>query len=111
MGNQGLKVVKKKECIKMDIFGDGVARFYVEEKDMIMGTFTVPPGKKGSVDPGHPRTEIFYVVKGDMIVSLPEEKVCVEAEEGDTVLIPPNKPHQVINIGEGNLTIVFMYPL
>ncbi|MGA3407039.1 MAG: cupin domain-containing protein [Candidatus Bathyarchaeia archaeon] len=78
--------------------GDECCRLYYKTNQLVFGTSTLQPGKKGAIDPGHKNGyEIFYVAKGRVICSFPKSSKQVELDEGDIVVIPPGEPHELTN--------------
>jgi len=86
--------------VKSFMEGEEECRLYYKTDQMVFGTSTLQPGKKGAVDPGHKNGyEIFYVAKGRVICSFPRAKREEVLDEGDIVIIPPGEPHELTNSG------------
>ena len=65
---------------------------------------TVPPGAETEAH-FHPQTEeIYYVLRGQGLMTLGEERKTVGP--GDGILIPPGSPHRIRNIGEDPLVFL-----
>jgi mannose-6-phosphate isomerase-like protein (cupin superfamily) len=80
--------------------GDESCHLYYKTNQLVFGTSTLQPGKKGTVDPGHKNGfEIFYVAKGRVICSFPRINKHEELGEGEIVVIPPGEPHELTNNG------------
>ena len=95
-----IKVIRNHEA-KSFMEGDEYCRLYVDAEKIVFGVSVLHPGRKGEVDPGHENAfEIFYVIKGKILCHIPTEKYYGELNEGDAILIPPKKPHQLINVGD-----------
>lgn len=102
-----IKVIRKRETQNF-MEGDEFCRLYVETDKIVFGVSTIQAGRKGAVDTGHKNAyEIFYVVSGKVLCSIPDENLYEELEEGDAILIPPPKPHALINVGEETATVVW----
>lgn len=89
-------------------FMEGVehCREYVRDAALWFGTSVVPPGQRGSVDPGHGASEeVFYCVEGHVLVYDGERYY--ELSSGDALLIPPGLPHTIINVGETTATVIW----
>jgi len=100
-------VIRKNET-KNFVEGDEYCKLYIETDKIVFGVSTLPAGRKGAVDPGHKDAyEIFYVMKGKILCNLPDENLYEELGEGDAMLIPPPKPHALINIGENTAIVVW----
>jgi mannose-6-phosphate isomerase-like protein (cupin superfamily) len=79
--------------------GPELCREYVRTPKMWLGTSTLQPGQRGSIDPGHKDSEeVFLCVQGHVLVF--DEKQYYELYAGDALFIPETLPHTIINIGE-----------
>lgn len=95
-----IKVIRKTET-KNFMEGDEYCKLYIENENIVFGLSIIHPGQRGDVDPGHEDAyEAFYVIEGRILCFIPSDKLYEELEEGDLILIPPKKPHQLINVGE-----------
>lgn len=95
-----MKRLKKDNAV---LFMDGpeVCREYIRTDKILFGSSTLLPGQTGGIDPGHPFShEIFYVVKGRLIIKNTDTGECIELKEGDAVLVEAGEPHELTNIGE-----------
>ncbi len=102
-----VRVVRESEA---RVFMDGpeVCREYLKTGKMTFGSSTLLPGQTGGVDPGHPVShEIFYVSRGEVVVHVPGDQSYFVLREGDIILIPEGKPHQLTNIGTEKAVIVW----
>lgn len=78
-----------------------VCRQFFQTDRITFGSSELGPGCKGGLDPGHSEAdEVFYCVAGHVLCHVPEDDVYYELHEGDAFLVPPNKGHRLINIGE-----------
>jgi quercetin dioxygenase-like cupin family protein len=101
------KVIRKSET-KNFMEGNEHCRLYIETDKIVFGVSTLLPGMKGDVDPGHKEAyEVFYVARGKILCNFPDENIYEELEEGDAILIPPPKPHALINIGEKTAIVIW----
>jgi mannose-6-phosphate isomerase-like protein (cupin superfamily) len=101
------KVIRKNET-KNFMEGNEHCKLYIETDKIVFGVSILLPGMKGDVDPGHKDAfEIFYVARGKILCSLPDEDLYEELEEGDAILIPPPRPHALINIGEETAIVIW----
>lgn len=105
--NKDLKVIRKEE-LRTLVFGEGVARFYMEEGDFKCGTWTLPSGKMGGVDDPHPNGEIFFIMEGRMIVHCPDIDQFAEAEAGEALWVPGGQRHALYNDGEDKAVAFFV---
>ena len=88
--------------------GDEFCSLYFETEKVFFGVSTLHPNTKGDVDQGHKDAyEVFYIGDGKVRCYLPDEGVYNELDKGDAILIPPQKAHQLINIGENTATIIW----
>ncbi len=79
--------------------GPELCREYIKTARLWLGTSTLPPGARGSIDPGHDHSqEVFYCCKGHVL--LYDETQYYELFAGDAIFIPEGLPHTLINIGE-----------
>ena len=102
-----VKVVRKVET-KNFMEGNEYCKLYIENENIVFGLSIIHPGQRGDVDLGHENAyEIFYVVEGKVLCFIPSDKNYEELEEGDMILIPPKKPHQLINVGEKTAKIIW----
>jgi mannose-6-phosphate isomerase-like protein (cupin superfamily) len=67
---------------------------------LLFAVSQVPPGGRSTLDPGHKDAdEIAYIIKGVLVIEFPRlnrwERLC----EGESILIPQEEPHIVINPG------------
>ncbi len=63
------------------------------------GIFKLKPGE--SLLPGaHEEPEIFYIIKGKIMVTAPDDKEELIAEKGDILSISPKQNHVSTNSGE-----------
>nr|MDO8100575.1 cupin domain-containing protein [Candidatus Njordarchaeota archaeon] len=100
--------VTRKDEVKTFMEGDELCRLYVKTNEVVFGTSTLKPGKKGAVDPGHKNgEEIFYVAKGKVICNFPKSNVKKELNEGDIVIIPKMEPHELHNPGKTEALVVW----
>jgi mannose-6-phosphate isomerase-like protein (cupin superfamily) len=101
-------VAMRKNEVKTFMEGDELCRLYVKTKEVVFGTSTLEPGKKGAVDLGHKNgEEIFFVARGRVICNFPKSKVKKELDEGDIVIIPKMEPHELYNPGKTEALIVW----
>lgn len=68
------------------------------------GIFRLKSGE--SLLPGvHEELEVFYIIKGKLMVTAPEDKEELIGEKGDIVSIPPKQNHVSTNSGEEEAVI------
>jgi len=79
----------------------------IQAKNFAMGRVHLDP--KGGQVPWHnqEQEEIYYIVEGRGEMCLGEE--CQEVLAGQAVYIPPGVFHQLTNIGEEPLTMIYCY--
>ncbi|RFU39815.1 cupin domain-containing protein [Actinomadura logoneensis] len=81
-------------------------REYLRNEHLWFGTSVVPVGATGAVDPGHDGSwEVFYCAAGHAVVTC--GGAAFELEPGDALRIPPAVPHQISNVGEVPVVIVW----
>ncbi len=86
--------------------GPELCREYVRTPKIWLGTSTLQPGQRGSIDPGHPNSqEIFYCARGHVLLF--DEKCYYELFAGDSIFIPEGLPHTLINIGDETAVLVW----
>jgi mannose-6-phosphate isomerase-like protein (cupin superfamily) len=94
-----IKIIKDHES-KPFMEGDEYCKLYFDTDKIVFGVSTLHPSCKGEIDPGHESAyEIFYAIKGNILCYIPTENNYYKLNEGDAILIPPKKPHQLINVG------------
>ncbi|AIJ04870.1 hypothetical protein JH146_0019 [Methanocaldococcus bathoardescens] len=64
----------------------------------------VPVGSKTLLHKHYKSEEIYYILEGKGLMTLGDEKF--EVKKGDTILIPPEIPHKIENIGNVPLKIL-----
>ncbi len=98
-------VVRKVDALSF-MEGPEHCREYLRNEQLWFGTSVVPVGTTGAVDPGHDGAwEVFYCASGDAVVTSGDE--AFELEAGDALRIPPTVPHQISNVGEVPVVIVW----
>jgi len=98
-------VVRKRDATS---FMEGVehCREYVRDPYLWFGVSVVPPGQRGEVDPGHPASEeVFFCAVGHVLVH--DGQRYYELEAGDALVIPPELPHTIVNVGEISATVIW----
>ena len=86
--------------------GPELCREFVKMPKMWLGTSTLPPGQRGNIDAGHKESvEVFYVCCGHVLLF--DEKQYYELFAGDSILIPEQLPHTLINIGQDTAVLVW----
>ncbi|MFN8192685.1 MAG: cupin domain-containing protein [Nocardioidaceae bacterium] len=99
-------VVIRKRDTKNFMEGAEHCREYVRDSYLWFGVSVVPPGQRGEVDTGHADSEeIFFCATGHVLVC--DGEVHYELEAGDALVIPPELPHTIVNIGEVPATVVW----
>ncbi len=94
-----MKVVSAKEA-KAFFEGPELDRMYFRTEKITFGTAALHPGQTGAIDNGHPNGhEVFFVVRGTVILRTPHDNVCYQMSEGDAILMPEAVPHELTNIG------------
>ena len=79
-------------------FGDLRYSFYFKSDRVTSGIGVLPPSGKGGLDEGHEGAEeVFAVVKGELIVVLPDSDERYTLAIGDAIIISPGAPHIVEN--------------
>ena len=94
-----IKVIRKNDA-RLFLEGSEVCREYLVTDKITFGTSTLQPGERGEIDRGHPAShEIFFVVKGHVILFVESSGIYYELFEHDAILMPEGVPHTLINIG------------
>ncbi len=73
-------------------------------KNQSLAEATVPKDVKTALHYHSLSEEIYYITSGKGIMTLGEESFSVST--GDTILIPPNTPHQILNTGIDDLVFL-----
>ncbi len=95
-----MKVIKKEDT-RVFLEGPEVCREYIVTEKITFGSSTLQPGQTGAIDPGHPKShEVFFVVRGKIIMRNTATGECKELNEGDTVIMYEGEPHELTNIGD-----------
>jgi mannose-6-phosphate isomerase-like protein (cupin superfamily) len=94
-----LKVIHPNNA-RLFLDGPEVCREYVKTDKILFGSSMLLPGQTGAVDPGHPISkEVFFVSRGQVVMHTPDDGKYYELNEGDIIVMPEGKPHQLSNIG------------
>jgi mannose-6-phosphate isomerase-like protein (cupin superfamily) len=94
-----VKVVRKDEA-RVFMEGQELCREYVMTPRIMFGTSRLLPGQRGDVDKGHPAShEVFFVVKGDVVLYVETTNTSYELHEQDAIVMPEGVPHTLINVG------------
>jgi len=94
-------IVRKKQEARNFMEGSEYCREYFSTGKITFGTSVLHPGQKGEIDKGHKEAEeVFFVIQGRVLVHFPDSGEYYELAEGDAILVPPARPHMLINIGE-----------
>lgn len=102
-----IRVVRKDE-VKVSMEGEELCRYYVKTSEIVFGSSTLEPGKKGAIDPGHKNgEEIFFVAEGKVTCNFPRSKTKRELNEGDIVIIPKTEPHELHNLSEKPALVIW----
>lgn len=79
---------------------------YLRGPWMWFGTSTLPTGKEGAMDPGHPASiETFYCTTGRILVH--DGRFNTELVAGDALIIPKGVPHAIRNLGPETAFVVW----
>lgn len=93
-------VVRRRET-KIFTEGPEVCREYFVTPKITFGTSTLKPGQRGDIDPGHADShEVFFVVKGHVLLFVESTDMYYELFEQDAIIMPETVPHTLINIGD-----------
>lgn len=102
-----IRTVRMKDA-RFFMEGDEACRQYYKTDKLLFGTSNLPPGKTGTVDPGHKiGHEIFYVARGQVVCQFPNIHKSETLDEGDIVIIPPGEPHQLENPGAKEAVVIW----
>ncbi|MBI3979806.1 MAG: cupin domain-containing protein [Chloroflexi bacterium] len=94
-----MRVIRESET-RLFLEGPEVCREYFRTGKITFGSSTLLPGQTGAIDPGHASShEVFFVSRGHVLLRNPEDGACYELREGDAVIIPEGRPHELTNIG------------
>ena len=100
-----VKVIKKQDA-KVFMDGPELCREYLVTPKITFGTSRLLPGQRGDIDKGHPDShEVFFVVKGHVVLFVESTKKYYELNEQDMILMPEGVPHTLINVGEDEAVI------
>lgn len=92
--------VVRKNNAQLSLEGVEVCRKYFETEKLTFGTSTLLPGQRGDIDPGHANShEVFFVVRGHVLLLVETTGELYELFEQDAILMPETVPHTLINIG------------
>ena len=81
-------------------------RIFASTDKILMSVWTVPPGQTFQPPDIHSGDEPYYILEGRPTIVNPETGQCIQAEEGDVVLIPAKCWHTVYNFTDKAATIV-----
>ncbi len=79
-----------------------LGRDFDEKTENHSVAYVIIPPQKSSLLHYHPEAEeSYYILQGLARITIGEEEA--EISPGQIVLIPPNKPHKIFNIGDDDL--------
>jgi len=81
-------------------------RIFASTDKILMSVWTVPPGQTFQPPDIHSGDEPYYVLKGKPTIVNPETGQCIQAKEGDAILIPAKCWHTVYNFTDEEATII-----
>jgi len=94
-----VQIVRKGEARNFMEGPEHCREYFVTEK-ITFGTSTLPPGQRGEIDRGHPSShEVFFVVKGHVLLYVKEQDRYFELFEEDAIVMPEGVSHTLINVG------------
>jgi len=95
-----VKIVRKSDS-RTFMEGPELCREYFVTEKITFGTSTLLPGQRGEIDTGHPSShEVFFVVRGHVLLYIKEQNKYLELFSEDAILMPEGVSHTLINIGE-----------
>ena len=95
-----ISVIKEREATPF-MEGSEYCKKYVETEMITFGTSVLPVGAKGAKDVGHTNShEVFFVVRGIVLLYVEESDKYYELHEGDAALVNKGVSHTLVNIGE-----------
>lgn len=98
--------VIRKSNAKVFLEGVEVCREYIVTEKLTFGTSTLLPGQRGDIDHGHAAShELFFVVKGHVLMLVETTGETYELFAQDAILMPETVPHTLVNIGEEEAVI------
>jgi mannose-6-phosphate isomerase-like protein (cupin superfamily) len=86
--------------------GDLRSSAYVSTENITASDYNCAPGCYLNPPGVHCCEEVYYVVKGEGVVTNPDTGQCVRMKEGDAIVTPRGTLHQVHNFGETNLFVL-----
>ncbi|MCL5070759.1 MAG: cupin domain-containing protein [Actinobacteria bacterium] len=81
-------------------------RIFASTDKILMSSWTVPAGQTFQPPDIHSGDEPYYVLKGRPTIFNPETGQCIQAKEGDAILIPAKTWHSVFNFTTEEVVIV-----
>lgn len=101
------KIVHLRDTVASMDEGEQVRQYFATDK-ITFGMSILLPGKVGGLDRGHAEAdEVFFCIKGHVLVYFPEDDHYYEIEKDDALLIPPRTGHKIFNIGEEEAVITW----
>lgn len=89
-------------------FGSGYYADVGKTDQLAFGELHVPPHSKAGMDAGHPGAdEVFYIAEGTARIAFPESGEQEIAKQGQYIMMPRGQAHEVSNIGESNLKLLY----
>jgi quercetin dioxygenase-like cupin family protein len=82
--------------------GEECTQIYAHTDKLVFSVSTLLPGQRACLDEGHEGAdEIVYLIRGTLLLHLPDTDESFRLKEGDALLIPPGAAHYSINVGDG----------
>lgn len=92
------------------VYGKGeemiAPRNFVSTDKILVSIWSVPPGQSFEPPDIHSGDEPYYILKGEPTIVNPETGQCIQAKEGDAILIPRKCWHRVYNFTEEEVTVI-----
>jgi len=82
----------------------GYYEVLADKEDHKVKRITVYPGKRLSLQRHHRRTEHWFILYGEAVVSIDSAELNLKA--GQAVDIPQGAMHRILNAGTGNLAFI-----
>jgi oxalate decarboxylase/phosphoglucose isomerase-like protein (cupin superfamily) len=81
--------------------GEELSQIYFKTDRLVFTLSTLLPGQKACLDKGHKGAdEVCYVIKGTILIHLPDIGEYHRLGKGDAILIPDGQAHYSVNVGQ-----------
>jgi len=100
MKKDEIQIVRGDDAVSF-MEGSEYCKKYIATGKITFGISKIPVATRGTKDPGHVNSqEVFYVIRGNVLIYVEESGNYYELKEGDVALINEGVSHTLVNVGD-----------